>query len=272
MEQQKVTLGANLKSMYLGSGVTPLEMIASSNNLSDYFNQQQYQDSIKNKIQSSLETIQALKVQLEVQQKQVAAILVDQNNQASQIQANRAEVARLAAVANQNAAAADKQVSQSNSQVTALRNEQRAILAARLAASGGGRYVASGSCGGGYPDAYCRAPRDSVVDAWGMYNRECVSYTAFRVANSGRNMPYWGGKGDARQWPGNARYAGIPVDNSPRVGDVAIASAGTYGHAAYVERVNGDGTVTVSQYNYGIDGNFSVMTVPRAFFDAYIHF
>lgn len=272
MEEQKTTLAANLKSMYLDSGVTPLEMIASSNNLSDFFNQQQYQDSIKNKIQSSLETILKLKAQLESQQQQVAAILADQRNQAAQIQANRAEVARLAAIANQSAAVADQQVQQSNSQAAALHAQQAAINAERLRAAGGGHFVASGSCGGGYPNLWCGAPRDTMVDDWGMYNRECVSYAAFKVSNSRRNMPYWGGRGNAKQWPDNARAAGIPVNNTPRAGDVAIATAGTYGHAAYVDSINNDGSINVSQYNYRVDGNFSVMTVSPSFFDAYIHF
>lgn len=32
----------------------------------------------------------------------------------------------------------------------------------------------------------------------------------------------------------------------------------------YVERVNGDGTIMVSQYNYGLDGNYSEMTISGA--------
>ena len=271
MEQQKITLSANLKSMYLDSGVTPLEMIASSNNLSDFFNQQQYQDSIKNKIQSSLETIQKLKLQLEAQQREVAAILADQRNQVAQILANRAEVARLAAVANQNAAAADLQVQQSNSQAASLHAQQAAILAARLRSSGGGQLVASATCGGGYPDKWCRAPQDSLVDNWGMFNRECVSYTAYKVAASGRNMPYWGGVGNAKQWPSNATKAGISVTSTPRAGDVAISYAGNYGHAMYVDSVSG-GSMRVSQYNFSNNGQYSEMTVPTNFADAFIHF
>jgi surface antigen len=272
MEQQKTTLAANLKQMYLDSGVTPLEMIASSNNLSDYFNQQQYQDSIKNKIQSSLETIQQLKSQLESQEQQVSALLADQRNQAAQVQANQAEVAQLAAVANQSAAAADQQVQQANSQAASLRSQQAAILAARLASSGGGGHlVASATCGGGYPDKWCQAGQDTVIDNWGMFNRECVSYTAYKVAASGRNMPYWGGNGNAKQWPSNARAAGISVTTTPRVGDVAISYAGTYGHAMYVEGVSG-GNITVSQYNFSNNGQYSMMTVPATFADAFIHF
>ena len=96
-----------------------------------------------------------------------------------------------------------------------------------------------------------------------MYNRECVSYTAFKVWQSGRYMPYWGGRGNANQWPGNARAAGFEVDNQPSPGDVAITYNGFYGHAMFVEAVNGR-MVTVSQYNYIINGQwgaYSEMTL-----------
>ena len=71
-------------------------------------------------------------------------------------------------------------------------------------------------------------------------------------------MPYWGGRGNAKLWDDNARAAGIPVDSSPRVGDVAVSNSGTYGHVMYVEAVHGGGTITVSQYNASWDGKYSV--------------
>jgi surface antigen len=103
-----------------------------------------------------------------------------------------------------------------------------------------------------------------------MYKRQCVSYTAWKVASTGRHMPYWGGRGNASQWPSNARAAGIPVDGNPRVGDVAISSAGYYGHAMYVEAVNGS-TVRVSQYNAAWDGSYSTSDVSVAGLQ-FIHF
>lgn len=271
LNEQKASLGANLKSMYLSSGITPLEMIVSSNNLSDYFDQQQYQDTIKNKIQGAMSSILELQKQLESQQKQAKALLATQQLQQAQVVASRSEVAQLLAIASQNEAAATTQVRNSNAQAAALHAEQQAVNAAKLRASGGGGITASASCGGGYPDKWCRAPIDSLVDSWGMYNRECVSYTAYKVYASGRNMPYWGGRGNAKQWPGNARAAGIPVNSTAKVGAIAVTYAGPYGHVMYVESVSGE-RMTVSQYNYAVDGNYSVMNVPISYADEFIHF
>ncbi len=258
LAEKKATLGANLKSMYLDSSVTPLEMIASSNNLSDYFNQQQYQDSIKDKIQAAMADILATQKQLAIQKTQVEALLNLQNGQKQQLASARAEANQLLATASQSAAAANAQVAASNSQISSVKAQQQAALIARFGngiTSGGGA-----ACGGGYPGYLCNAPQDSLADPWGMYNRECVSYTAFKVAASGRHMPYWGGHGNANQWPDSARADGIAVDGNPQVGDVAISYAGPVGHAMYVEGV-ANGRIHVSQYNFGAPGTYSEMTI-----------
>jgi surface antigen len=119
---------------------------------------------------------------------------------------------------------------------------------------------------------------DSVIDAWGMYNRECVSYTAFKVhqdylaGRNNRDMPYWGGIGNANQWDNNAYAYGIPVDNNPTPGAIAVSNSGFYGHVMYVESVNGDGTFNISQYNANLDGRYSTRNnVSRAGL-VFIHF
>jgi surface antigen len=146
----------------------------------------------------------------------------------------------------------NQQISANSGRIAELRREQIAANSRFIGAAGTGS-----ACGGGYPAKWCEIAQDSVIDSWGMYNRECVSYTAFKVAASGRYMPYWGGYGNANQWDDNARAAGIPVDTSPRAGDVAISNRGTYGHAMYVESVNGNGTINISQYNAALDGRYS---------------
>lgn len=260
MANQKSILSESIKAMYLGANVTPLEMLASSDSLSDFFDQQAYQDKIKDKVLGAMSEISTLKAKLEDEQAALKQFLADQENQKAQTQAKQAEANNLLAIASSNAAAADAQVRNSNAEILKLRAQQAAALAARFGNNG---LLSGGTCGGGYPAIWCNAPQDSRVDNWGMYNRECVSYTAFKVWASGRNMPYWGGRGNANQWPANARAAGIPVDGNPRVGDVAISMLGPYGHAMYVEGVSG-GNVFVSQYNFGNRGEYSTMTVPAS--------
>lgn len=51
---------------------------------------------------------------------------------------------------------------------------------------------------------------------------------------------------------GQGRTAsGYTVNNSPSAGAILQTSQGAYGHVAYVESVGSDGSVTVSEMNYG---------------------
>ena len=103
---------------------------------------------------------------------------------------------------------------------------------------------------GGYPySSRCPQQKDAFADQWGMYICECVSYTAWKVYSTYGYMPYWGGRGNAKQWPANARAAGYTVSNIPKVHSVGISTGGAYGHAVWVEAVSGN-RVYISQYNY----------------------
>lgn len=124
----------------------------------------------------------------------------------------------------------------------------------------GGSIVSGDPNRGGYPAQWDTVAQDSLVDSWGMYNRECVSYAAWKVYQTYGNMPYWGGIGNANQWPGNARNAGIPTSSIPKVKSVAISMHGYYGHAMWVEKIEGD-MIYVGQYNYDLNGQYSEMWV-----------
>lgn len=62
---------------------------------------------------------------------------------------------------------------------------------------------------------------------------------------------YWG---NANQWPASAKARGYNVGTSPRAGSVGVMMSGTYGHVVWVESVNGNGTINISQYNYWLRG------------------
>ena len=56
--------------------------------------------------------------------------------------------------------------------------------------------------------------------------------------------------GNATNWDNAARAAGIPVYKTPKVGDIAVRDSGTWGHVAYVAKVNADGSFMVEEYNH----------------------
>jgi len=255
LDKQKTILGENIKQMYLEGQISTLEMLASSKDLSDFIDKQQYRNSVQSKIKDTLDKITELKHQLSAQKDEVEKLIKDQQAMQASLSTQQAAQNNLLAFTESQKSQYTQAIQSNNSQISALRSQQ---LAANARFIGGG--AGSGpACGGGYPAKWCDVPQDSTFDNWGMYNRECVSYTAFRVAASGRYMPGWGWRsmGNANQWDDAARADGIPVDGSPRAGDVAISNSGAYGHAMYVESVNGDGTINISQYNAALDGRYS---------------
>ena len=265
VEEQKSLLSANIRSMYIEGDISPLEMIASSKNLGDFVDKQEYRDRIKDSISDTMDEIELLKKQLDDQKKEVTKILNEQKSLRGTLSSKNQEASAKLATVNQDKAGFDAKIASQAKQISELRAQQRAANA-RF----GGNAVAGDPAKGGYPAQWANAPQDSLVDSWGMYNRECVSYTAWKVYQSGRHMPYWGGHGNANEWPGNARADGIPVDGNPRVGDVAVSMAGYYGHVMYVEAVSGD-KVYVSQYNYAVNGEYSEMWVSTSGLQ-FIHF
>ena len=262
----KETIG----DLYVSSNVSPIEMLASSRNIGDYLDQQEYRTGIQDRVESAISEIKSLKKQLEQKRDKAKKVLDDQTAQKEALVAKKAEQANLLAKTRGSEAAFNSLIGQQNSQISSLRAQQAAANASRLR-SYGGSVTAGDPSHGGYPSLWANASQDSLVDSWGMYNRECVSYVAWRVHQRYGNMPYWGGRGNANQWPSNARSAGISTGNTPRVGAVAVMSGGYYGHVAWVESVSGN-TVHVSQYNWGIRGEYTEMTVSANAFDTYIYF
>jgi surface antigen len=254
LARQKKLLGENIKAMYLEGDISTLEMLASSRDLGEFVDKQQYRNSVKDKIRNTLDRVTALKLELKSQKEKLDKLIADQKTMQGQLALQRAEQDRLLNLNSEQRAALDSEMQANNSRIAELRQQQAIENAKHFR----GVTIIPGHNGRDtYPDVWRNSPQDSMIDSWGMYNRECVSYTAWKVYSTGRYMPYWGGIGNANQWDDNARRMGIPVDTNPRPGDVAIAHWGYYGHAMYVESVNPDGTINISQYNWDFNGTYS---------------
>lgn len=77
---------------------------------------------------------------------------------------------------------------------------------------------------------------------------QCTWYVFDRRSQAGKPIStYWS---DAKNWATNAANDGYQVDHSPEVGAIMQSVPGVYGHVAYVERVNGDGSILISEMNY----------------------
>lgn len=256
IDHERAVLASDVKAMYVDGTPTTLEVLATSKNLSEFVDKQEYRTTVQNKLQDTLKKIAELQKQLQTQKAKIDQLLKEQQAQQAQLDSDRATQTGLLNYNEGQQAAYNSQIQANNSKVSQL----RAAQAAANRQLGGG-VTAGDPNHGGYPSVYANAAQDSLVDSWGLYNRECVSYTAWKVYQTYGHMPYWGGVGNANQWPGDARAAGIPTSTTPKVNSVAIWNVGYYGHAMWVEAVNGDGSLWVSQYNFDYNGHYSEMRV-----------
>lgn len=263
LDEQRDLLSANIRSMYIESDVSPLEMIASSKNLGDFVDKQEYRDRIKDNISSMMDEIERLKKQLDEQKREVTRILDEQKTLRGNLGQKNAEAGAKLAAIKQDKTGFDEKIKSQSNEIASLRAQQRAANMA----SGGGTVVASGSGGGGYPYNNVGYPcwgGSGCVDPWGLYKRECVSYTAFKVQQAGKRMPYFGGRGNANRWPSTAASFGIATGSAPRAQSVAISMAGPYGHAMWVEAVLPDGRIHISEYNFYVNGTYSERIISPA--------
>lgn len=276
LNRQRKLMSESIRKMYLEGQISTLEMLASSKDISEFVDKQQYRNSVQNQIKETLDKVNKLKAQLRTQKEQIAQLLKEQEAMQAQVSADRNKQAELLAYTQAQKAEFDAQIKATNAEIA----KQEAAQAAYYASiSGGGtrnygtdgpfayrNYVPRGYCGGGYN--YCWAAYNQIVsDPWGLsYARQCVHYTADRAASHMNLRGYFGnGRGNATNWPTSlARAPGVHVDVPAAPGTVAVKMAGgrdIYGHTMYVEEVLDDGWVRVSQMNWGPSGSYSTMEV-----------
>lgn len=258
IKQRRKAMGQVLADMHVDDQISPLEMLASSNSIGDYIDKQEQRSSLRTSLNGKIKEIKVLQKKLEENKKLVENTLRDQEAQRNVLSSKQSEKAKLVADTKNDQNAYSALAQKRNSEVAKLREEQ---AAANRRALGNGVSIPGGiPGGGGYPGVWANAPLDAYVDPWGLYTRECVSYVAWKIHSTGRYVPHFGGAGNANQWPSTAARHGISSGSTPKAGAAAVMNIGYYGHVMYVESVNGDGTITVSDYNFAWDGLYRYYT------------
>lgn len=267
IDESKDALGDVIVEYSITQSITPLEMVASKGNIADVVDSISQQSAMQKKLTETVDEINRLKKKLEGQQKAVQRELETQKAQRAQLAAKESEKQKLIEDTKGEENAYRERANANNLRVEQLRAAQaeanaRAAQAA-MRSNGGSSQVsipAGEPGGGGYPGAWASAPLDAYVDPWGLYTRECVSYVAWKIHSTGRYVPHFGGAGNANQWPSTVARYGISSGSTPKAGAAAVMNIGYYGHVMYVESVNGDGTITVSDYNFAWDGLYRKYT------------
>lgn len=272
-------LGSTIADLYVDGTVSPLEMLASSQNIGDYVDKQTYQSSIQDQLTQTISTIKDLKTKLEGDKKAVKTELDKQTAQKNSLVAIETQQQTILVQTKGQESAYQQQVASAQSQIQDAHARQQAYYASLIAnsPSGGGSGAVGdfvyanwsgnmGCGGGGYQ--YC-GTQDSYSDPYALLNRECVSYVAAALHDRfGKYVAPFNGQGNAENWPYSApAYSGAQQVYSPQPGDAVILPAdGNFapiGHAMIVESVNGE-WIHVSQYNFYGTGEYSTMDIKNS--------
>lgn len=95
---------------------------------------------------------------------------------------------------------------------------------------------------------------------------QCTEYAYGRALESGSFQQEWMDQfsGDAQEWDNNlnpARVGQEPQEHSLMVWDGDEISGSSVGHVAFVEKINSDGSLVVSEANYENPGEWSSRTI-----------
>ncbi len=284
--QQRGILANDVKTMYINGQLTPVEMLATSSNLSEYIDKQQAYSVVQDKIQRTLQEITSLQQKLQVQKAQVDQLLTALNAQRGQLAASQNEQNSLLSYNQSQQNTFNSQVAANQAQISALRRQQAALIQSGTrnvlipAPSGG----AGGACdvgygNGGYPMPWCNASQDTVATipySSDRINRECTSY-AYWYFSQMEGHTDLRVSGNANQWLATSNY---PTHGSPAVGSLAVETTGAFGHVAVVQALSGQtyagntvpaGYILVSEMNYDYNGHFRYSYSPLSKFAGYIY-
>ncbi len=272
-------LGTTIANLYVSDQVSPVEMLASSNNIGDFFNKQEYRSSVKDQLTGTIKKVKTLKTQLDTQKVDLDKVLAQQKDARDTLVAKQNEQQSLLNQTQNNEASYQAMVQSNSAQIAAAKATQ-AALRARSNATGGYSLVDGGSLPD-YPWNSSNCPMQGYMstqgsdgnggDGHGYGCRQCVSYVAYRVAKA--TGVYYNDLGNGGQTAQNlvSKHGWTNLGSTPQAGSVA-SLWGNPGHTAYVEEVSGS-KILVTQYNYDYGtgyGMYSEMWLSANFFNQYV--
>ena len=262
-----------LVNMHFESDVEPITVLAGASSISDLAEKATRTEVAKQQIAATATKIKEAKQKLEDDKAKVEMLLAEQKAAQEELIAAKYEQQRLVEKFQNDAQAYQ-------AQVIAAQAAQRAAAKAYRDAhpeETGIYYEGEDTYKsyiydfglqqtGGARGFSCPADWDNYVTyvdgrKIGGYICECVSYVGWKAYEWYGIYLAWG---NAYSWDDKARSLGYTVNNTPAVGAIGQFDAGRYGHVFWVERVNGDGSIDVTDYNWNVDGRFTARKISAA--------
>ena len=284
--QEKIEVGREalaelLVNKHFESDAEPIKILAGASSISDLAERASREEVAREQINAQATKIKEAKKALEENKAEIEERLEQQKTARAELVNKRKEREELVAKYQDDAEAYEAVAAQAREEKQAAerawQETHQSSLGGLAYYSGDNTYPWQGDCPG-RQDYYM-----TYVDGYAMggYVCECVSYAAWKVYESYGLYIAWG---NAYSWDDYAVGSGYRVDKSPAAGTVGQVDGYPYGHVFWVESVNGDGSINVTEYNNAFAtglyfgdqhyGDFGARTIPAGEVGAYnyIHF
>ena len=248
LEEQEA-LAELLINMHFESDAEPIRILAGASSISDLAERAAREEVVKEQISASATAVKQAKEELEADKAEVEDLLAQQQAARDALATKRSEQQSLVTKYENDAEAyAEMAKAAQEAQREAERAEQEAHpeLYHGSAYSGANTYPWQGDCPG-RQDEYLTYWEDAY--GWhkiGGYVCECVSYAGWKAYEYAGVAAAWG---NAYSWDDGARAAGYVVDHNPEANTIGQVDGYPYGHVFWVESVNADGSINVTEYN-----------------------
>lgn len=249
LEAEQDALVELLVDMHFEADSEPITILAGSSSISDLAEKQARNEVVKQQISATAKKVKEAKVQLEEDKTQVEELLAQQKTAKADLESKRYEQQELVIKYENDAAA---YAAEAEAARAAQREAERKYQEEHRELFQGSNYTGDDT----YPwQADCPAKQDYyltyIEDAYGTrkiggYVCECVSYAGWKAYEAYGLALAWG---NAYSWDDNARAAGYLVDHNPAPDTIGQVDGYPYGHVFWVESVNEDGSINVTEYN-----------------------
>ncbi len=254
---KKASLAEDVKTMYVDGQMSTIEELATSKNLSDYVDKEEYRTTVQNQLNAKIKEVANLQAKLESQKQEVDLLVNTQQQQQAKLDSDNQEQAKLLGYNQSQQSNYNAQIKSNSSKISALEAEQARINAAssRTVSGIGPSGGSGGACdigmgNGGYPLAWCNAGLDAVTTSGGFPSRECTSFAYWYFTSmEGKSLSV---SGNAKDWIYTSSRS---VSHTPHVGDIFVHTAGYYGHVGIVASISGGWVRTISM-NDDYGGHF----------------
>lgn len=245
LSETQSALAEMLVNMHFNTDSEPITILAGSKSISDYAEKQAREDVAKQEIAAASERIKDIKNKLNEQKVDVEkALAISEENR------------KLVSTKKSDQQVLMSQYEKSADEAKALASyweEQLKALAWTPPSNSVGNGVRSWGANNTYPYRY-NCPQDNVrYSAYGGAVCQCTSYASYKAYEKWGISNTWGGH--AYNYVNAVGYyvpsTGVRtyVDKNPSANSIAIQLGGAYGHVMWVEGVNADGSINVTEYN-----------------------